>query len=282
MKLKFFTIALLLAILGKNDSFFSQDKLSPRLTLNYIKDYKNGAGIKAKVVYKEGRSYLPAQEVKLILLNANVKDSNGDATKISQISTNENGEVFFKLDSKKFGNQEQLFKVVLENNSKFEDLEEEVSFKDAFLKASLEQDEDSKTIKILLTDANNEPIAEENISVKLQRLYGLMQIGEDETYETDESGEIEVAIDQVLYSKNGKLDFIIKLDESDTYGTIIELVKADFGTIMESKDSYNDKTMWGSALKAPLFVLIIPNLLLLGIWGTIVLLIINLYKIFKL
>lgn len=278
MKLKFLTIAFLFAFLGKNTSFFSQDKINARLSLSYIKDNKNGARIKAKLVYKEDRSFLPAQEVKLILLNVN----NENSSKMGEISTDQKGVASFMLDSKKFGSEEQLFKVVLENNPKFEDLEEEITFKDAFLKASLEQDEESKTIKIQLTDANNEPIAEESISVKLQRLLGLMQIGEDETYETDENGEIEVAIEQELFSKNGKLDFVVKLDESDTYGTIIEIVNADFGTIMESKDSYNDKTMWGSALKAPLLVLIIPNLLLLGIWGTIVLLIINLYKIFKL
>lgn len=282
MKLKFLSIILLFIFFSQNTATFSQKKIKARLSLNYIKDNSNGSRIKAKLIFKEDKRYVPAQEVKLILLNENEKDSNGDATKMNEIATDENGEAFFILDAKKIGTEEQNYKVILENNSKFKDLEEEITFINATLTANIDNNEESKTFKIKLTDANNEPIGGEYISVKLKRLYGLMQVGEDENYETDDSGEIEFDIEQELFSKNGKLDFIVKLDESDTYGTIIEKVKADFGTIMESKDSYDDKTMWGSALKAPLFVLIIPNLLLLGIWGTIVLLVINLYKIFKL
>lgn len=293
MKLKFLTIVFLLIFASFNTALFSQEKVEPSMSLNYIKDYKDGPTIKVVLQYKEDKTYLPAQNVKLTLFKGpesqpDVENDDGqddetlNLAKVSEVETNQDGEAYFYLKPDALGVDQQNYEVTLVDDPKFEDLTESITFQDAVIEASIIENEDTRSIQVKFTDAKGEPVAEQYLNIGLQRLFGVMQVGEEPYYVTDEQGEVVVDIQEELFSKSGKLDFIIKLDESDTYGTIIELVNGEFGTVMEAKDSYDERTMWASALKAPLVVMIVPNVLLLGIWGTILILIINLFKIYKL
>jgi len=271
---------------------FSQAKVKPRLSVNYIKDYKDGPTVKTLVRYKKDRAYLPAQNVTLTLfkqINPQIDDENVDEVtetetyiKVDEAQTNQDGEAYFYLNPDTIDAGLQQYEVRLINDQNFKDKNQSVSFEDAVIEASIVENEDSRSIKVIFKDALGEPVSRQYLTVRLKRLYGLMQIGEEPYYKTDDDGEILVELKEELFSKSGNLDFIIKLDDSDTFGTIIEKVTGKFGVVMESKDSFDERTMWASALKAPLIVLIVPNILLLGIWGTLLILIFNLYKIFKL
>lgn len=262
----------------------AQEQKSARLSLSYVKHNTEGAYIKASVKYRENRQYFPAGNLKLHLYK--ITDQTGDDTqnaseKVSTEITNSQGEAYFYLKDKNFGEVEQFYEVKIENSDIFEDNVENISFKDANIIAKVNQEDSLKTLQIKLVDAQKQPLENQFLKVELKRLFGNMKIGDEEYYETDEDGEIAIDLEEPLFSKSRDLEFIIKLDESEDYGTVIETLKADFGTVMESKDTYNQRTMWSTGVKAPLFVLIIPNLLLVGIWGVILSLIYNLYRIYK-
>lgn len=284
--MKFKNLSILILVLAFSGSLFSQEqdqvKVSARLSLSYVKDYKVGSQIKTILRYKEERTYFPAKDVNLELYKGTVIGDEIDYIKIEEVTTNESGEAVFLLSQEALSADENYYKVEINNHPIYDDLSEEITFKLAFIEASIAEVDSLHNITAFLKDANQDPIPEAYLSFKLQRLFGLMQVGEDEQYETDEDGEISLDLEDQYYSQNGKLKFIIKLDDNETYGTIIELVEADFGTIMEAKDTFSQRTMWATAFKAPLFVLIVPNLLLIGIWGTLLVLMFNLYKIFKL
>lgn len=289
MKLKYITLVLCFIFVSYTAVTFSQDKVNPRLSVNYIKDYKDGPRVKTLLRYKEDRTYLPAQNVRLTLfkhVNPQLDEESADEaivyTKVAEVQTNQDGEAYFYLNPDTFNAGLQQYEVRLIDDQKFEDKKESVSFEDAHIKGIIVEKEDARSVKVEFTDAIGEPVSNQYLTLRLQRLFGLMQIGEEPYYKTDENGEILVDIQQELFSKSGKLDFIIKLDDSESYGTIVEKLTGEFGIVMESKDSFDERTMWASALKAPLVVLIVPNILLLGIWGILLILILNLYKIFKL
>lgn len=263
---------------------YAQGKKSARLSSTYIKDNIEGAYIKVMVKFRENRQYYPVENLELNLYKitkVHGKEELDVYKKISIAITDKNGEAKFYLDNKSFGTNEQLYEVKIENDEIFKDKSDEITFKDANIIANVSQKDSLKTINIKLIDVLKNPVPNQYITVKLKRLFGLMNIGDEEFYKTDNNGEISIDIKNVLYSKNGKLEFIIKLDDSNLYGTIIEHLGADFGVVMESKDSFDERTMWATAIKAPIYVLLIPNLLLIGIWVTIVLLIFNLYRIYK-
>lgn len=282
IKNKLLALSLLFSLF--NFSLYAQEKKSARLSVSYIKDNVEDSYISAKVKFKEDKQYFPAKNLQLSLYKIikNEDEKIDDVSKkLASVSTNQDGEAIFYLKSHNFNSEEKFFEVKIENDQNYMDKSTEISFKDAEIIASVSQKDSIHTIKINLVDNKKEPIASEYISVKLKRLFGLMNIGSEDLYKTDEDGEVTIEIEDNLYSKNGIIEIVVKLDDSDEYGTIIEHLKADIGVIMESKDSYDERTMWATAAKAPLYILILPNLILVAIWSILVFLIFNLYRIYK-
>jgi hypothetical protein len=80
---------------------------------------------------------------------------------------------------------------------------------------------------------------------------------------------------------NGELTFEVVLNESETYGTVKALVTAPIGTPIVDQSTFDKRTLWSPPSKAPYCLLIFPNLIILGVWLPILLLIINLFRISK-
>ena len=263
---------------------YAQEQKSANLSLSYIKDNKEGAYIKAKVRYRENKQYFPAKQLQLNLYKISHQENeeaSGVSEKITASKTDDNGELKFYLEPKNFGIDEQLFEVRIEEDPNFENISDTIHFRNANIITAISQQDSVRTVNIKLLDAEKNPIPNQYLTIKLKRLFGLMNVGDEDFYKTDDDGEISLDIEEKIYSKSGKLEFITKLEDSEDFGTIIESYESDFGVVMESKDTFDERTMWSSAAKAPLYVLIIPNILLIGIWGIILILVFNLYKIYK-
>ena len=153
--------------------------------------------------------------------------------------------------------------------------------KDASIEASIEKTDSTYTIKARLVDENNNPIADEALMVGLKRTFGNLSMGEEDSYTTDADGTIIVPIDKGLSGLDGILNFQVILKENDTYGTVIANLYSKFGVPITDKSTFDKRTMWSPPTKTPLFILIIPNLILVGIWSILTMLLINLYKIYK-
>jgi len=277
------TIVLFFCLFGSQQNIFSQDLKPAILDVQYLKSDGNPS-LKISAKYREDRVFYPATGLNFTIYKSILLDEKDELTEDSLIgsaTTDEAGLALFNLQKNQIKSIGNTFIVRIENSSVFEEDEESVMFSDAKLSASIEQEEDGNYITAQLTDSEDNPLAEQSLNVSLKRLFGKMQVGEDESYETDEEGKISVQISDTLYSKSGKLNFEIKLDENDGYGTIVANLIGDFGVAMVSKDTFDKRTMWSPPSKTPLFALIVPNLLLIGIWFTLVLLLVNLFKIYK-
>ena len=60
------------------------------------------------------------------------------------------------------------------------------------------------------------------------------------------------------------------------------MVEAPIGVQIVDESTFDQRTMWSPRNKTPIFILVFTNLLIVGIWGIIVYLISNLFKIVKL
>ena len=107
-----------------------------------------------------------------------------------------------------------------------------------------------------------------------------LQIGEEFNM-TDENGTIIVPIDSDIPGIDGNLDLQVVLNEHDEFGTVIAQVQAPVGVPIIEDSTFFERTMWSPRDKTPLFLLIFPNLLIIAMWGIIVYLFINLFKISK-
>jgi hypothetical protein len=135
-------------------------------------------------------------------------------------------------------------------------------------------------IEARLTDVDENPIADLPLKIELQRLIRNYLLG-DEFNMTDENGAIFVPIEEQFPGVEGKLIFEVVLNENDDFGTVKTLVEANIGIPIVDESTFNERTMWSTRDKTPIFLLIFPNILIIGTWGLIMYLIINLFKISK-
>ena len=173
------------------------------------------------------------------------------------------------------------FVVSFDGNESFKRASKSVSIKDANIKAELVVKDSTNYISATLIDVGKDSLLiGESMDVQVQRLFMPHKIGEEFNY-TDKNGTILVPVDTDIPGIDGNLTIEVVLNDHDTYGTVKDLVVAPIGTTIVDESTFDLRKMWSPRNKTPLFLLIFPNILIFGIWGLIIYLITNLFKIAK-
>lgn len=262
-----------------NNAFGQENKKSTSLAIQYSKIMKEHSLFDISSQTKGKNGFEPCVNLLFTVYKVDTTGVVADI-KIGEIRTNKSGKAKFIIPAK-FVGQTTSYTVRLENDKTFEDTEESVTVTDVNIEATIKKIDSVYTIKARLVSAKNGPIAGEALNVGLKRLFGNLAVGGEESYTTDEDGAVEVTVEKGLTGIDGKLNFQVVIPESDSYGTVIANVNADFGVPIEDKSTFNERTMWGPPTKTPVFLLIIPNALLIGIWSILTILLFNLYKIYN-
>ncbi|HZJ36946.1 MAG TPA: hypothetical protein VFD29_10005 [Gillisia sp.] len=279
-----------LAFFG-NKAYSQEDKTSARLKVEHVKIMNENSSLNIKAIFKGEEGYEPCENLNFTIYKINeakeISEEDSEAVseavseeKIGEVKTNHEGKASFVIPSQ-FVTPLATYSIRIENSDTYKDNEEDVTVMDANLEASVEEIDSVYYIKALFVSVENEPLADQTLKVGLKRLFGSLSIGEDDSYETDEDGAILVPIQDGLTGVDGKLTFQVTLKDNDDYGTIIAFVKSDIGVPVEDQSTFGERTMWSPPTKTPIYLLLIANIILIGIWGVLLLLVINLFKIYK-
>lgn len=263
-------------------SFFStsvnaQKKQKARVSVNFTKiENVNTLNISGK--YKDHKKYKPAKGLELNIYQTLENDS---VNLLGKVTLNKVGKGIFNID-KAFVNKLDSydFKVVHKGSKMFKKVSKNLSVKVAYLNAELKGGDKKPIISATLKDANNNPIEGVELKVNLKRLFSPLSIGK-EPYFTDKDGAINVPITVKMPGIDGVLNYEVTLEDSDDYGTIKYVVSAKIGSVIKDLSTFDERTMWAPPQKAPWADIIIPNLLIFGIWLILFYLIFNLYRISK-
>lgn len=172
-------------------------------------------------------------------------------------------------------------KIKFDGNETFRRATKSVQYKKAEITTEVQTRDSVNYIEATLRDGATDSIIEgESLTVQVDRLFRPLQIGEEFNF-TDENGTIIVPIDNDIPGIDGNLDLQVVLNEHDEYGTVIAQIKAPIGVPIVAETKFFKRTMWSPRNRTPLFLLIFPNLLIIAMWGIIVYLFINLFKISK-
>lgn len=275
--------AVLLVLLGMSISAHPQaKKYKARVSLEYVKMMNKESYIGISAKFKGENGFEQASDLEFNLYQQTTNDS---LVRIGKVRTNAEGKAKFTLKNSDNNQHTDTLKVytytvAIENNEKFREAKKSISFSDASLLVDIEPVDSAYQIKARLVNASNQPVQGEYLNVGLKRLYGSLQIGKA-TYETDDTGSIIVPIEEQMPGIEGNLTFEVSLNESDTYGTIKALISAPIGVAIEEESSFDQRTMWSPPDKTPFYLLIFPNLMILGVWIPLLLLTFNLYRISK-
>lgn len=206
-----------------------------------------------------------------ILLGTTTTDMNGNARFVLD------NPATIRPDSTDFYNLSVRFS----GNDTFRKATKSVQYKKADIMAEVQTRDSINYIVATLKDVAADSVIEgESLTVQVVRLFRPLRIGEEFNF-TDENGTIIVPIKNDIPGIEGNLDFRVVLSDHDEYGTVIDQLRAPIGIPIVEDTSFFRRTMWAPRNKTPLFLLIFPNLLIIAIWGIIVYLFINLFKISK-
>ena len=166
-------------------------------------------------------------------------------------------------------------------NDTFRRASRSMEFRDAAIRAELQEQDSVHYIAATFSDVALDSLVEDVlINVNVKRMFRPLRISE-EFLMTDAEGSILVPIPADIPGKDGMLEIEVVLEENDTYGIVKTSLEAQVGTPIVYNSTYDQRAIWARSSKTPIFILIFTGILVLGSWGLILYLIINMYKIAK-
>ena len=271
-------LAISLLLIG---SLVEAQSVKPRISTDYVRVMDVERYLTATVKYRGDDGVIGAENVELMVYAEVQEDSlmlvgkaTTDVEGVAKYIIPDNSLVADSPDSV----YQYYFKV--ENSDLLKDASKSVKFIDSNVEAEVLDIDSVHTVRALVTDAAGNPMEEAKVTVEVERLFSPLTIGES-SYRSDEDGIILVPMKEPLPGVDGVLKFIITM-EGRSYGTVINNFEATVGVPVVDLSTYDERTMWSPPNKTPWFLLIFPNLLILGMWAVIALVVFNLYRISKL
>jgi len=144
-----------------------------------------------------------------------------------------------------------------------------------------------KVMAQVLALENGEWIPAKDVEVKIgvRRLGGDMKIGEEESYTTDSLGQLtgEFKIDSLpAEDKKGNIVLVAKTEDNERFGNLSQEKTVPWGAYFERQTNFNQRSLWATRDKAPIWLLLMACSIIAAVWGVIIYLVFQLFKIKKL
>jgi len=252
-----------------------------RIAADYVKIMDGEIYFDIKTTARINKQNMVVPKIELTLLN----EVGDEEIQLGKGITNMEGEYKFVLKSideiKPDSSDTYNVVVSFKGNDLYNEASKSISFKDALIKAHMITKDSTHFVSAILIDASSgSPVADQPLFVRVQRLFRPLNIGEDSN-NTDQEGIVLVPVEKGIPGVDGNLTLEVVLEESEAYGTVKALVNAPIGVPVVDESTFDERTMWSPRNKTPYFLLLIPNLIIFGMWSFIIYLIINLFKIQK-
>lgn len=274
-------IIIWITVLFTSFSMYAQDsKIDPRISISYFKSGDDVPTIKVKVKKRLERRFFPQRGVEVSVYFNKELDKN----KIGDLMTDDNGEGAVQIPENLmeiWHNKDTLeFIAVMTETDSTNGSDENLTIyksrlsieasQDSTLTATLEQKSDSGWMKI------------EGVQVKffIKTDFGKLFLSDD-YMETDEQGSVSLVFDKKINGdKEGKLTIGAMVEDHDEYGNIFEYNMVKWGLPnVKTFNGFNERNLWSTRDKTPLWLLVLANTFFIGVWGVIIYLIVQIRKI---
>lgn len=273
----------MLALIFVFGTAWSQDeeKIKPRLSVNFEQngtEYTVITKARARIGKRfQSLSKVPVNVYQLIddeefLLGSGMSDHNG----VAKVMLPEN--LFEKADTSGL----VYLEARVENAEKYKDSSSDIEVGKAEVEFDFEVvEQGGKIMARLMNATTKEPVSEMDVAFYQVGYIRNLTLGDD-YYTTDTLGYAEVKIPADLKADfDGNIKLGVRLEDHEVFGTVKSENKVAFGIPAIKDNSFNERNMWSTADKTPLWLLIFPNLLILGVWGVLIFLAYKLYLIYR-
>lgn len=286
-QLKFYHVYLALVFVcllhTSSNGMYAQkvEKNKVRIAVYYVKIMNGDIYFNITARARVDKNTVKVSNIELTLTN----ELDDEEIELGKVMTNMDGEARFTLKGidaiRPDSSNTYTVAVSFKGNDIYKRTSKRIRFKDAIIQAKLVTKDSINYMSATLLDAGTQsPISDENLKIQVERLFRPLVLG-DPFNKTDEEGSIFVPIEENIPGVDGNLILQVVLQEHEEYGTVKANVDAPIGVPFETESTFDERTMWSPRSKTPLFLLIFPNIITFGMWGFIIYLIFNLFKIVK-
>lgn len=235
---------------------------------------------------KKGKKFEPVEGVDINLF-LNEESAKGF---VGRITTNNNGTGYWLLADRYKNTWNSLpnmrFIATLTGNERFEDQSVEIEITKAQIELTLKEEDSVRTIhaKVLTyKDGSSIEVPETEIKLVVRRLLSDLPASEEEFYTTDGAGEVSAEFKlNIPGDTNGDIVIGAKIEDHEMFGSVVTTKVVKWGLPLEPDKSFENRTLWATRDKTPLWLLIFPNLIIASVWGIIFYLIYQISRIIKL
>jgi len=132
-----------------------------------------------------------------------------------------------------------------------------------------------------LVTSEDKPVKDVTVKLYVKRLFSLLPINEGTA--TDESGNVSFTMPKDLPGdENGKLIVVAKIEDDDNFGSLEKIGEVNWGVKKGLLfNSQPERSLSASREKAPIYFMVASDLIILAIWGTLIYIIFQVFKIKK-
>jgi len=258
---------------------FAQEvtKISPYITLQYLKNTDNQRILQTTLTYSKNRIEIPLSGMEIFLFTGTDKKE-----KIASVVTDSKGIAKFKLtgDSKLISdkNGAWAFSSEYKGNDTIAAGTSEIIIKDVNLEMLLTLVDSIKTITVKATVMENgkeKPVTGEVVKIYVPRMFSLLPIGE---LTLNDAGEASIEFPSDLPGdKEGNVTLIAKFEENPTFGNVEKRETLKWGLTTDYSVPTSHRALWTKT--APKWMIYTLSVLLTGVWGHYLFALISLIRI---
>ena len=282
-----FVLLVFIAVFSINMAFqglYAQEveKNRVRLKLDYTKVIGHYAFLDIQASTRIEKRNIDVSKITIKVFN----EVDDEEIHLGEVMTNLKGESRFIIKDYKSlvpdSTQVYTLGISFKGNDLYKKASKRMRFRDADITANIITKDSTDFVTATLKDTYLDSLlVGHSLDVQVQRLFNPLKISE-EFNNTDDNGMILVPVEEGIPGVNGNLTLEVVLNDSDDYGTVKTLIHAPLGVPIIEESTYDQRTLWSPRDKTPIFILVFANLLIFGIWGMLLYLMYNLFKISKL
>lgn len=256
------------------------------LSLQYYLPENKVPFIKVITNKKQGRQFEP---VKGIAVNVYLGEVNENRL-MGNVVTASNGEarVAFPAFLKTSWDSLDVFTILAESvpAANQEQLSADLTIKKAMLVLDTVNEDGVRIVSAQLKERQGDnwmPIPEIEMKLKIKRLLGNLTVGEEEIYTANDEGIANATFekDSMPGDAKGNIVLVARVEDNDDYGNLAVEQVVPWGKPTLATPYQWQRSLWAKGSKAPVWLIVMAVVIIAGVWGTLLMLVRQVFIIRK-
>ena len=283
---KIFTglLAFILAISAYNGFSQAAEKGDLNITINYFIVNNKLPYLMVKVKSKVNGKFQNVAGIGLKLFLD--KDSTG--TFIGNAVTNEKGEAIAYIPpsvKKEWATSvKHTFLATFDGNKQYDAAKADLTVAKAKILIDVSSDKTVTASVFEMKDTAWTPVKGVDVVLAMKRMDADLTINETPTFTTDSTGKAsgDFKRDSIPGGATGNITLVAKIVDNDTYGNLVIEKTVPWGAKFIPVNTFDRRTLFATRNKAPIWLLFIAYGIAISVWGVLIVLVFNLFRIKKL